>query len=83
MRPAADVIFRTLGDGAVLVHLNGNQIFELNTTGAQVWEMLVQGTPLAAIVTSLIETFDVDSDTAAQQVVDLIARLHAEGLVEP
>jgi hypothetical protein len=82
MRPAPDVIFRTLDDGAVLVHLNGNRIFELNTTGAHVWEMLAQGTLLPAIITSLIEKFDVDANIATQQVDDLIARLYAEGLVE-
>ena len=40
LRPNPDVIARHLGDGAVLVHIPTNQVYELNHTGARVWELM-------------------------------------------
>ena len=65
--PAAEVIFRALDDGGVLVHLSGNQIYELNETAAYVWSQLSTGATEHAIVASLVDTFDVDSATAPKQ----------------
>ncbi len=82
MRTSPDAIFRALDDGGVLVHLNGNQIFELNATAAHVWPLLAQGASEDAIVSSLIAAFDVDVATAASELRTLLATLAAEGLIE-
>jgi hypothetical protein len=83
MHPAPDVIFRVLDEGAVLVHLNASRIFELNATGAHVWAMLTRGETIPAVVASLTDTFDVDEATATGQLVELLDRLRAEGLLLP
>jgi hypothetical protein len=83
MRTSPDVIFRALDDGAVLVHLNGNQIFELNATAAHIWPLVARGDSSEAIVSSLVDAFDVDAATAARELDALVAALAAAGLLEP
>jgi hypothetical protein len=83
MHPSTNVIFRAMDDGAVLVHVPGNRIFELNATGAHIWTRVAEGDPPDRIVSSLVDTFDVDSATARQEVTRLLGELQAEGLVTP
>jgi hypothetical protein len=79
LRPAADVIARHLGESAVLIRLKTNRIYELNATGARIWELLSDGATRQQVVDSLAREFDDDSIGAA--VDELIDVLQAEGLV--
>jgi len=79
LRPAADVIARRLGDSAVLIRLNTNRIYELNATGARVWELLSEGATRDQVVDALGREFDEEGIGAA--VDELIGVLRAEGLV--
>lgn len=81
LAPAPEILFRTLQDGAVLVHLHGNQVYELNDTAAHVWTRLVEGAAEQTIVASLLETFAVDAETASRQVGDLIRQFVEMGLL--
>jgi hypothetical protein len=81
LAPAPEVIFRALDDGAVLVHLSGNQIYELNETAAHVWTQLANGAAEDAIVASVVDAFDVDATTASREVGELIRRFIEQGLV--
>ncbi len=82
LAPVPEVLFRTLQDGAVLVHLPGNQVYELNDTAAHVWTQLASGAAEQAIVASLLETFDVDAETASRQLGDLIRQFVEMGLLQ-
>jgi hypothetical protein len=79
LRPAADVIARRLGESAVLIRLNTNRIYELNDTGARIWELLSEGATRQQVVEALGAEFD---DARIPEAVDeLIAMLRSEGLV--
>lgn len=82
LRPGPDVIARRLGEAAVLVHLPSNRIFELNATGARIWDLLCEGLDAAQIQARLIEEFTVDAARAADELGDLLARLRDAGLLE-
>lgn len=82
LTPAPDVVARQLPDGAVLVHLGTNAIFELNPTGSRIWALLADGRTSAGIVDALCAEYDVDPAAAARDVDDLIVRLTAAGLVQ-
>ena len=79
LRPAADVIARNLGESAVLIRLNTNRIYELNTTGARIWELLSGGATKQQVVDALRIEFDDEGIGAA--VDELLQMLHSEGLV--
>lgn len=62
-------------DGAVLVDLRSNQVFELNETGARIRELQDQGLSTPEIAARLTAEFDVDEDTAVAEVERVSARL--------
>jgi hypothetical protein len=78
-----DVIARHLGDSAVLVHLPTNRVFELNHTGARVWDLLGEGMPFEKIVQTLVDEFDIDAAGVTADVTDLIDWLRSEALIQP
>ena len=81
LRAAADVVARRLGDSAVLVRLSTNQIYELNDTGARLWELLEQGASVDAAVTTLASEFEAPRDEIARDVDALIHDLTEQGLI--
>ena len=83
MRISPDVVFRMLGEGAVLVHLPSNEVYELNATGSRVWALVEQGLNLDGIVAAVVAEFDIDPGTARQECEDLLGDLLARGLLLP
>jgi hypothetical protein len=81
LRPDPDVVYRAMGAGGVLVHLRTDVIFELNETGARVWDLIVAGQTDDAIVATLTAEFQVDSATARVGVDALIRTLLRDGLL--
>jgi hypothetical protein len=79
--PDPDVVARRIDNGAVLINLRTNRIYELNTTGTRIWELLGEGGDRAAIVEQLLQEFDVEADAAAQAVDDTVEQLQREGLL--
>ena len=76
-----DVEFRRLGDRMVLVHLETNQVYELNSTGARVWELLEAGAQEDEILKRLTAEFEGEPEQLRRDVDDLIRDLKSEGLV--
>jgi hypothetical protein len=81
LRPASDVVARQLGDSAVLIHLTTNRIYELNPTGARIWELVGTGTTIDAVLNTLRAEFDAPAETVQNEVNDLVRNLMAEGLL--
>ena len=72
-----------MGDSIVLVHLPTNRIFELNETGARIWELIRDGVDETHLTDRLTEEFEIDEARAGAEVADLIDRLRREGLLQP
>ena len=81
LRPAADVVARRLGDSAVIVRLSTNQIYELNLTGARLWELIERGTGQQDAVATLADEFDAPRDDIARDVAAIVRDLTAQGLI--
>jgi hypothetical protein len=81
LRPSADVVARQLGDSAVLIRLTTNRIYELNPTGARIWELVGSGADVGSILATLTEEFDGSPDTIRSEAEDLVRDLLAEGLL--
>jgi len=81
LKPATQVLARRLPGGAVLVHLGTNRIFELNETGAKVWELLSEGLDTGQILQRLIEEFAVEPPRAAADLRTVLEQLEREGLL--
>ena len=81
LRPASDIIARRLGESAVLIRLQTNRIYELNETGARIWEVLKTGVTRDEIIEKLATEFDIERDALGVAVDELIGTLKAEGLL--
>lgn len=81
MHPSPDVVFRALDEGAVLVHMDTSQIYELNATAAHVWTLVASGVPAESLAAALVETFAIDRTSASREVDTLLAQLLREGLL--
>jgi hypothetical protein len=75
------VIAKRLDEVAVLVDVSTNRIFELNHTGARVWELMGEGFDSEQIVRRLVDEFDADLPIVAREVDSLLGRLRMEGLI--
>ncbi len=58
-----------------------NQVYELNHTGARVWDLIGESVPFDQIVQTLAAEFDMDPGGVASDVTELIAWLRDEDLV--
>jgi coenzyme PQQ synthesis protein D (PqqD) len=84
VRPHAQVVDTKLEDGeVVLLHLDSKTYYSLNPTGERIWQGLKEGLLLREISRCLQEEFDVDEDTAARSVLDLVRELCEQNLALP
>ncbi len=81
LKPSTEIVARRLGDSAVLIRLATDKIYELNGTGARVWDLLQIGSSVETIVERLTREFDEPSDVIRADVAALVQRLMEEGLI--
>jgi hypothetical protein len=63
------------------VNLRTNRIFELNRTGARLWEVLGEGSSESQIVERLLAEFEVPQEQLEREVRALLDSLLDEGLI--
>lgn len=80
-RPSPDVIGRRLDDRFVVVNLRTNHIYELNETASVLWELLEADTDPSQLAPAIVERFDVESQTAEEDVQKTLRVLTDAGLV--
>jgi Coenzyme PQQ synthesis protein D (PqqD) len=81
LKPVPQVLARRMPGGTVLVNLASNRIFELNETGARVWELMSAGLDRDQLIEQLVQEFAVDAARASVELDTLLARLEREGLL--
>lgn len=77
-----DVLFTSMGEDAVLLHVQRGDYYSLNKVGARLW-MLVDGTKSIDELAKLItEEFEITHDQAVNDVAELAEQLVKEELVK-
>ena len=77
-----EVIAQELDGEMVLLDLRNGEYFGINSTGSQIWQDISQGTTLIDIAASLSQSFKLEQEMAAADVVSFVRRLAEMGLVE-
>jgi hypothetical protein len=72
-----------MGQDIVLVHLGTDRVFELNHTGAMLWDLLSNGCSPAQIHERMWEGFDVEAERLAEEIESLLNSLRDNDLVGP
>jgi len=76
-----EVVWRTLGDDCILLHLDSGIYYTLNEEGRMVWEALDGKNNLAEIRSKMMEQYDVDAETIQKDIMEIIEDLIKEDLV--
>ena len=79
----AGVLVRELDGELVILDSRSNQIHQLNETAAFVWKAARTGNSLAAIASSLTNSFVVDPETAVADSTRTLQELEGLGLLDP
>jgi hypothetical protein len=71
-----------LGSGVAVLNLETKVYFTLNGTSRRIWEMLCEPVRVGELIERLIERFDVEPARCRREVLDLLEKLAAQGLVD-
>ena len=82
VRPSPGTVGKRMDDQYVLIQLETNRIYQLNRTGAQLWELLEAGRDLEQAQEQMQREFDVDEQQLRREVSTLVGELVAKGLLE-
>jgi hypothetical protein len=77
-----DVLFRRLEDELVLLELTRGVYFGLDPIGTRIWQLLGEERTLRDVLAILVEEYDVEAGQGAEDVLDLVRQLQAQGLLE-
>ena len=82
-KPHPSVLFKTVSDGAVLLHVDEEIYFGLNDVGARIWQLLPPACrDLGELCARLAEVYsDVPAEVLRADVVELLNELEANQLV--
>ena len=77
----SDVVFTSMGEDAVLLHVQRGDYYSLNKVGARLW-VLSDGTKnVADLADLIIREFEISRDQAETDIIELAEQLEKEGLV--
>jgi coenzyme PQQ synthesis protein D (PqqD) len=78
---AQDQVSSRVGNEVAILSLNKAVYYGLNPVGARIWELVQSPMQVKRIHQVLIEHYDVDSETAKEDLMEILDQLLAEGLV--
>lgn len=81
IRISSDVVTQRMGDDMVLVNLKTNRIFDLNVTGARLWELMSEGYSVSNIQDQLLSEFEVDKQVLRSEIDKTLAAMKKEGFL--
>ncbi len=81
LRIPDDVVFRVLGDEAVILNLATGIYFGLDTVGTWMWQLMSEYGATEKVAEALLAEYEVEEGQLRQDIASLIQRLKDKGLV--
>ena len=82
VQAAPRLVSADMGEEVILLHLDNGLYFGLGNIGARVWKLLQKPVKVQEIEAALLQEYDVDPERCHSEVIDLVADLVGQGLVE-
>jgi hypothetical protein len=76
-----DVVFRVLGDEAVILNLASGVYFGLDTVGTRMWQLMSEHESTETVVEALLAEYEVEKKQLRCDLDDLIRQLSDKGLM--
>lgn len=80
--PSDQVLSQEVNGETVLLDLESESYFGLDSVGTRIWTMLNEGRELAEMIDVLIQEYEVERETLEQDVNELLASLLEAGLIK-
>ena len=81
MKASPQTAWQRLEGGMVLLDSRRGRYFELNGTAARMFELITEGKEQSAVVARIVQEFQVDADTAARDLEEVVETLRAQGFL--
>ena len=75
-------LFSTFGEETLAIDEQAGLCYSLNVSGSRIWELISGPTSVDTICARLRQEFAVDKATCRRDVLHLLERLHAAGLIK-
>lgn len=82
VRSAKDTVSADLDGEAAILNLKNGVYYSLNPVGARIWTLIQKTTILTAVHDTILDEYDIEADVCERDMLDLVQRLAAAGLVE-
>jgi hypothetical protein len=79
---AKDQVSCDLAGEAAILNVKSGVYYGLNPVGARIWNLMQEPRAVAAIQTAITNEYDVEPERCARDLVGLLEKLLAEGLIE-
>lgn len=80
-RVSDNVIAQTIAGETVILDIEAGLYFGLDSTGARIWELMVEGAPLNAVADQMMAEYDVSRDQLERDIDTLMTALLEKSLV--
>ncbi|MGH7782078.1 MAG: PqqD family protein [Candidatus Binataceae bacterium] len=77
-----DVMFRTVGDEAVLLNLKTELYLGLDPVGSRMWDLLTKSASIERAFIALLSEYDVENNRLRGDLEEFLNKLLAQGLIE-
>src|SRR5436309_3338664 len=81
MTVARDVLFRLLGEEAVLLNLKTEMYLGLDPVGTRMWEVLTEASSIQAAYDALVQEYDVEPAQLRQDLDGFLGKLLEQELI--
>ena len=77
-----DVVFRVLGDEAVILNLASGVYFGLDTVGTRMWQLISEHGSTDKVIASMLDEYAAEEGQLRSDLDKLIEQLSEKGLVQ-
>ena len=79
---AKDQVSCDLAGEAAILNVKSGVYYGLDPVGARIWNLMQEPRPVAEIQSAITDEYDVEPEQCARDLVGLLEKLLAEGLIE-
>ena len=77
-----EVLFQDLGEETVLLNVATGKYHGLNGVGSRIWELIQESNPMEKVLATLLDEFEVSSETLENDLSQFLGILESKGLIE-
>lgn len=77
-----NIIWREVDNEAVILNIETNDYFTLDSTGAEIWKRFTSENSISAIISGISSEYGIEKERLTEDINDFIKELKEEGLVK-